>query len=121
MRDLTVRDLIDLVLSQTTDPSDRIEKMFEWHFDRAKTIVTWWLGAASSIVIALIATYFSEKSRLTGWWAIVVLILAICSFVFALYRLYLMRRINREFIAALSLFSRLGRIEPFLRIYRDLV
>src|SRR5437763_6347386 len=67
MRDLTIRDLIDLVLSETADPAERIQKMFEWHFDRAKTIVTWWLGAASSIVIALIATYFSEKSRLSGW------------------------------------------------------
>ncbi len=118
MRDVTVRNLIDLVLSDTTDPSDRIEKMFEWYFDRAKAIVTWWLGAASSITIALIATYFSEKSRLTGWWAVLVLVLAICSFLYGVYRLYLMRRINREFIAALSLYSRLGTIKPFLRMYR---
>ena len=50
MRDITVREIIDLVASEVPTAESRIEKMFDWYFQRDMTITKWVLGAARIFV-----------------------------------------------------------------------
>jgi hypothetical protein len=121
MEDLAISDLIDLVLSDVADPEDRIQKMFGWYFDREKAIIVWWLGAASSMALAVLTLCFAEKSQLTPGWAILISTFTAEAFMYGVFRLVRLRNIYREFVAALKLFSQLQQIAPFLEIYRSIL
>ncbi len=50
MQDISIRELIDLVTAQVSDSESRIQRVYEWHFEREMTICKWVLGVAVSLV-----------------------------------------------------------------------
>lgn len=65
VHDLTVKDLLDLVVADVPDASGRIEKIFEWHFERVKTTAQWVLGAAASLFVSSLIPFFKAELQLT--------------------------------------------------------
>jgi len=118
MRDLTVKDLLDLVVADVPDASGRVQKIFEWHFDRVKTIAQWVLGAAASLFVSSLIPFFKAELKLT-WWQILLLFLSAAGTAsYGIYRLWQLRSLHREFVTALKLHCELKEMRPFFLRYR---
>ena len=76
MKDITLKEIIDLVDSDVPEAELRIEKMFDWHFQRDMTITKWVLGAAASLSVAVLVA-FSKAELNLKWWQI--LIVGVCA------------------------------------------
>ena len=66
MRDLTIKDLLDLVVADVPDAPGRIQKIFEWHFDRVKTMAQWILGAAASLFVTSLISFIVHATYSWG-------------------------------------------------------
>jgi hypothetical protein len=60
MKDISVKDLADLVVSEVPEADSRIEKLFDWHFQRDTMITKWILGIAASLGVT---TLLSRPQR----------------------------------------------------------
>lgn len=119
MRELSMKELIDLVVAEVPEAETRIQKMFEWHFERVKIVSQWFLAAAASLSISVLVTFFRGGSKLVWWQNILVLFLAFATATPGLYRLRQLRSLNRQFVAALKLYSEFKKIKTFLIRYRE--
>jgi hypothetical protein len=117
MQELNINDIIDLVVAEVPDAGTRIKEMFEWHFERVKIILEWILGITASLFLLAVLAFFKTEIDLEYWQIGVVLIFALCTGTYGLYRLWQLRALNHEFVAALKLFSELKKISPFLVQY----
>ena len=118
MKDININDLIDLIVADVSDIEGRLQKMFEWHFTRDLEIAKWVLGAAASFAVAFgIALFNAKNPPIVTVIAVLGLPAAIASYGFA--RLFRMRNIHRQYIAALKLRSQLAAIKPFISKLRD--
>lgn len=118
MRDVSINDLADLVVSDVPDSDKRIEKMFDWHFTREMEVTRWILGVAATVGAALLVAVF--KAEISPGWRQAVFLLALPSVTasYGLFRLYRARAIHRQFVVALRIHSRLRQVRPFLVRYR---
>lgn len=117
MRDLSINELIDLVVSEVPESESKIEKMFEWHFQRNMTITTWLLGVAASLFISVLVALFKSELKLPLWQTIIVFICNISTATYGIYRLWHIRSMHRQFVSALKILSGLKKISPFLLLY----
>lgn len=120
MKDITLKELVDLAVADISEPNDRIEKMFEWHFERELTITKWLLGAAASIFVAMLISYYKQEFNVSTWQIILGIIIVLASFSYGIYRLWRLRNIHKQFVSALKLLKELTNIAPFLQAYRSL-
>ena len=119
MFDLSIRDIIDLVTAQVPDAEARIQKVYEWHFERVKTTSQWILGAAASLFIAVLVAFFKAELKLVWWQNALIALFAIGTGTFGIYRLWQLRSIHRQFIAALKIYCEFKEIRSFLSRYRE--
>jgi len=120
MKDITLKELVDLAVAAVPEPDNRIEKMFEWHFERELTITKWLLGAAASIFVAMLISYYKQEFNVSTWQIIIGIIIVLASFSYGIYRLLKLRNIHKQFVSALKLLKELTNIAPFLQVYRSL-
>lgn len=118
MKDITLKEIIDLVDSDVSDAESRIERMFDWHFQRDMTITKWVLGAAASLSIAVLVAFFKAELSLSWWQIVIVGICALASSTYGIYRIARIRSLHRQFVSTLKLYSEFSRIRPFIRRYR---
>lgn len=119
MKEVKVKDLVDLAVSDVDSCDLKIQKIYEWYFERIKTSAQWILGAAASLFVALVAafikgdlSYGSKKS-----YAIISLILLAGGI--GIVQMHSLRNIHKQFIGALKLHSELKKVKPFLMLYRQ--
>jgi hypothetical protein len=120
MRDLTIRDLLDLVIADVPKGPERIEKMFEWHFERVKTAAQWTLGAAASVVVASMVPLLKAELLLTWWQTVLLILSALGTASYGVLRLWQLRILHREFVAALRLHAELKEMRSFFLKYREI-
>ena len=121
MRELRIRELIDLVVAEVPEAEIRIQKMFEWHFERGKITSQWILGIAASLFISLLIAFFRGELRLVWWQTTLIMLSAPGASTYGIYRLWQLRSINRQFVSTLKLYSEFKRIKTFLIAYRKQV
>ena len=118
MLDLKIKDIIDLVDAEINDPDVQIQKIFDWHFEKVKLITQISVGAAASLFVAVTITFISnDKIELIP--AIVLILLALSSALFGIYRLFKLKKYHRQYLTALKLFHDFEKIRPFIKIYRE--
>ena len=118
MKDIAVSDLIDLIVADVPDAEGRIQKMFEWHFARDLEIVKWVLGVAASFAVAFGIALFNAKESVP-WGAVAVLsVIPVSVASYGLLRLYRMRSIHKQYLAALKLLAKLRAVKSFIVRYR---
>jgi hypothetical protein len=118
VRALKVADVLDLAAAQSDEAEDRLQKIFEWDFERTMTSVRLLFGAAGSVVVALFAALFRKDSSLHTWQAVVMLASAGVLGTVAGSILWRTRTLHREFVAALQLLNATARLGPLLARYR---
>jgi hypothetical protein len=119
MRALRVADVLDLAAAQSAESESRLEKVFEWEFERTMTSVRLLFGAAGSVVIALLAALFREDTSLKTWHIVVILGSAAILAALGAALLWRIRTAHREFLAALQLLNTSERLGPLLARYRS--
>jgi hypothetical protein len=67
VRSLRVADVLDLAAAQSEDSEDRLQKIFEWSFERTLTAARLLFGVAASILAAWLAALLRPDSSLDGW------------------------------------------------------
>lgn len=120
MRELTVKDLLDLIVADVPDAPGRIQKVFEWHFERVKTTAQWVLGAAASLFVSSLIPFFKAELQLSWWQTLLLFLSAAGTASYGIYRLWQLRTLHREFVAALKLHSEFKQMRPFFLRYRAL-
>jgi hypothetical protein len=118
MRTITIRQLIDLVEGGSPSSESCIQKVFEWQFERNISVVRWALGVAASLAIAITASYFSSEQVVSAWEFGFGLFFSFLSATYGVYILVRLRLISTQFTAAVSLYSKLKRIDEFILKYR---
>lgn len=119
MKDLTIRELIDLVEGEIPDSELRIEKMFQWHFERSILIIKWVLGASVSLFISVMIAFFKAEIKLPWWQITLVVLFAVGTATYGIYRLWQIRSMHRQFVSTLKIYSELKKITPFIIRYRE--
>lgn len=123
MRTISLLEVLDLVAGDVADSESRIQQVFEWRFDRDMSIARWALGVAASLTIAVLVAFFrggTGDAVVTTRELIIALCCSLASGVYGLYALVRLRRINKEFIAALKLYSQFRSVRAFVRLYRGM-
>ena len=115
---MSIRDLLDLALADVTSAEERIEKIFEWHFDRAKTTSQWILGAAASLSISVLISISQKEWKLPTLTTTIILVCAAATGVYGAYILWQLRSLSRQFVAALKLYVKLAGVRAFIARYR---
>ena len=93
--------------------------MFEWQFDRAKTISQWVLGGAASLSISVLISVSQKEWKLPTLTTAIIVASALLTGVYGAYVLWQLRSLSRQFIAALKLYAALTGVKPFVARYRD--
>ncbi|MEI2360505.1 hypothetical protein [Priestia megaterium] len=119
MKDINIHDLMDLILADVPDSDEKIQKMFEWHFDRLKTLSTWILGTSITTVVAVFVSYMRTNSSMSGWYVIATLLLGLCTSCYGIYLLWVLRKLNKQFINSLKLHSKLSKMKKFIVKYQE--
>ena len=65
MRQLSIDDLFDL--ADTEDARARVEKLFDWHFERHKVVVEAVMVSLGAIVAGLLVAFLSEDVALLAF------------------------------------------------------
>jgi hypothetical protein len=118
VRALRVSDVLDLAAAQSADSEARLEKLFEWDFERTMTSIRLLFGAAGSIVVALLATLFREDSALKAWHIAVISGSAAVLALIGAVLLWRARTVHRQYLASLQLLNSAQELGPLLANYR---
>jgi hypothetical protein len=119
MKEIRLRDLVDLMVAEVPDAEKRIEKMFQWHHDRVMAISQWMLGAAASLFAVLLVAFFRGDLEL-AFWKIGLLVLGISIVaILGFLRIWQLRVMNHQFVATLKLYSEFKKINHFFVLYRE--
>jgi hypothetical protein len=122
MTSIRIRDLIDLIASETPEPGKSLEKVFEWAHSRNLELIKWLLALAAAL-LAPLAIAFARGDIGTGGASISWLAWTLFgSVLFAGIGLTMLargRRLYRRYLAAQALLGELMKIAPFIERYRE--
>lgn len=119
MLDLKIKDLLDLVVSDVPDAEIKIQKMYEWHFEKVKMISQFSVGAAASLFISALLTFLQTTSQIEWWKILLIFLMALSTGTYGAYQIYQLRAFHRQYGTALKLLSECKKIRPFLLRYRE--
>jgi hypothetical protein len=112
-RPLKVAELLDLAQS-SDEPEVRVEKIFDWFFERAMSTVRLTLGAAGAALLGLVAAYLQRGADLSAAGALVTAAVtglsAAVLVAIGLRRAQKLNGLHREYVSALKLLAAFRRL-----------
>jgi hypothetical protein len=121
MSDIKIVDLIDLASEDIEDADGKIEKAFDWYYNKKTMIIKGTIGASASLVVALGISYFKKEFKVSENELLWALVFSIATASYGFYNMFQLRQITREYISAIRLFNDLKQIRPFLSLYRSII
>lgn len=119
MKDINIKEIIDLATQDVSDPDAELKKVYDWHHERKIMIIKGTVGIAISLLITLTISYFKSEIKIEQWSMLYPLGFAVLSMSYGIYELVRIRTVGRKYIAAITLLNRLKKIMPFLELYRN--
>lgn len=121
MKEVSIRDLADLVESDVPDAASRLQKLFEWRFQQDLEVAKWVLGAAASLAIAALVSYLKGDTAPGLSRSILMVGLPVATSSYGVYCLLRLRSIHKQFIAAVRIHAELQKVKAFIARYRETV
>lgn len=121
MKDINIRDIIDLATQEVSDPDAELKKVYEWHHERKMMIIKGTVSIAISLIVTLAIAYFKSELELSNWQMLYPLAFSILTMTYGFYELNRVRRLGKKYIAAITLLNRFKKITPFLSLYRSAI
>ena len=119
MKDINIKDIIDLATQEVSDPDAELKKVYEWHHERKMMIIKGTVSIAISLIVTLAIAYFKSEIDLTNWQMLYPLAFALLTMTYGFYELNRVSRLGKKYIAAITLLNRFKKITPFLSLYRS--
>lgn len=119
MKDINIRDIIDLATQEVSDPDAELKKVYEWHHERKMMIIKGTISIAISLVLTLAIAYFKSELELSNWQMLYPLVFSILTMTYGFYELNRVRKLGKKYIAAITLLNRFKKITTFLSLYRS--
>jgi hypothetical protein len=123
MKDITIKELIDLAGEDVSNPDENLIKVYEWHYERKMTMIKGSIGVAISLVVSLIIAYFeadSEENNFNHWEVLVPVCISFFLIMsYGFYELYKIRKLGNNFVGAIILLNKFKSIKPFIKKYRS--
>ncbi|HLN73409.1 MAG TPA: hypothetical protein VK205_08945 [Prolixibacteraceae bacterium] len=121
MKDINIKEIIDLATQDVVDPDAELKKVYDWYNERKIMIIKGTLSIAVSLIITLAIAYYKSEIKVDKWMMIFPLFFSLLSMTYGIYELSILRKIGKKYIAAITLLNRLKKIKPFLTLYRNVL
>lgn len=119
MKDISIKELIDLATQDVSDPESELKKVYDWHHERKVMIIKGSISVAVSLIVALTIAYLKSEIKITDKWVLLFpLFFSVLSLTYGAYELSKIRRVGKKYIAAITLLNQFKKIKPFLNLYR---
>lgn len=119
MKDINIRDLINLATQEVTDPEAELKKVYEWHHERKLMIIKGTISVAISLIVALAIAFFKSELKIDNTTMLYPLGFSLLTMSYGFYELYRVSKLGRKYIASITLLNRFKQITPFLSLYRS--
>lgn len=119
MRDVEVRDLLELTALEVNDPHAKLTQLYLWKYDYSMTGAKALTAFGASLLVGLLIAVIGEKSHAIGAYIIAGFIGAGLTITVGAFRYLQIRGLSRQFMDAHYLLSELSRVQPFLLLYRN--
>ena len=119
MRDVEVRDLLDMIALQVEDPQEKLTQLYQWSYDYSMTGSKALTAFGASLLVGLSIAVVQEKSPQVGPYVIIGFVGAGLTIAVGALRYFRLRNLSRQFMEAHYLLSEISRIRPFLQLYRN--
>ncbi|TGM85593.1 hypothetical protein [Leptospira licerasiae] len=118
MNTITIKELIDLIVTKTDSQDKKIEKLFDWQMQRNMEIVKAVFAFLAAMIVSFIIALLKDEVKI-GWiWLFAIPTLLIIIAFYAVYQLFKLKNIQKEYIATLLLHAKLNEFAPFFHKYR---
>ena len=121
MKDINIKEIIDLAAQDISDPESEIKQVYKWYHERKVMSIKGTVSISISLIITLGIAYYKSEIQINNWTLIFPLIFALLTMTYGVYELVKLRRLGRKYIAAISLLDTFIKIKPFLNLYRALL
>lgn len=118
MRDVEVRELLDLVALEVDDPPDKLTQLYLWMYDYMMTGAKALTAFGASLLVGFTIAVIQEKSHQLGDYVIAGFAGAGLTIAVGAIRYFSVRNLSKQFMAAHYLLSEVSRVRPFLMLYR---
>jgi hypothetical protein len=116
VRDVEVRDLLELTALEVDNPHDKLTQLYLWMYDYsmtgAKALTAFGGTLLASLAIAVIT------SHRVGWYVGAGFLGSAITIGVGVLRYVRIRRLSRQFMDAHYLLSEIERVRPFVQLYR---
>jgi Flp pilus assembly protein TadB len=120
MRDVQVRDLLELTALDVDNPDEKLTQLYLWMYDYSMTGAKALTAFGASLLIGLVVAVIEEKStHAIGSYVVVGFIGAGLTIVVGALRYARIRKLSKQFMDAHYLLAELARVRPFLLLYRN--
>lgn len=119
MRNLKIKDLLDLATAELENPHEQILSIYQWHFEKSMVSIKFILAAGGSILLALLLGLFKDDFSAPNWQIVIAIIASGIIIFYGLFRYWSLRSLHREYISSLYLLTALIPMVPFLKYYRS--
>jgi len=119
MKDIRLKDLLDLATAETANPQEEIQQMYKWHFERGVTASKLVLGSGASLLAGLLLALLRDDLTLVPWQLALAFSGVAVTLMYGVFRFYRTRRIHAEFIASLVLLRQIRPLTRFVELYRS--
>jgi hypothetical protein len=120
MRDVEVRDLLELTALDVDNPDEKLTQLYLWMYDYSMTGAKALTAFGASLLIGLVVAVIEEKStHAIESYVVVGFIGAGLTIVVGALRYLRVRKLSKQFMDAHYLLAELARVRPFLLLYRN--
>lgn len=119
MKDINIKDIIELVMNDVHDAERVIEKSFGWYYERTISLIKGMVGIALTLLVALLISHFKNELHGNVFELYAAFIFPIGLLLYGVYRYWRLRRLAKEYFSALSLYKSFVKISNFLKLYKN--
>jgi hypothetical protein len=119
MRDVEVRDILELTAREVNDPPEKLTQLYQWIYDYSMTGAKAITAFGASLLIAITIALIQEKNHQFNNYIIAGYAGSGLTILVGVSRYFTLRSLSKQYLAAHYLLSEVTRIQRFLLLYRD--
>jgi hypothetical protein len=117
MRDIEVRDLLELAARGVENPDEKLTQLYLWMYDYSMVGAKALTAFGASLLAGLALAVIQEKSHQIGIYVVLGFLGAGLTIAVGVWRYFKVRKLSQQFMAAHYLLSEVIRVGPFLQLY----
>jgi hypothetical protein len=118
MKNITIKEIIDLISTKVENQESKIDKLYEWYMQRNMEIIKWILTSSAAIFASFLISFFKNELQVNPILLVITPILCAASSSYAIYRIYKLKNIQKEYIKTLTLHAKLKPLSSFFSYYK---